>query len=79
MVTEERFAEMFREAVVEVMGEGPPDGVGMDTPLADLHMDSLSQVEVISRLESETGVRVPNDRLTGISTPRDLLAVLQAG
>lgn len=75
-VTEEKFEEAFRAKVLEVTGQEPPVDLGMDVPLTDLEMDSLSQTEVISHLEAELDVRIRNDQLGRIRTPRDLYLVL---
>ncbi len=45
----------------------------------DLGLDSLARVELILRLERDTGVSLPESALAAAETPRDLLRLLVAG
>ena len=41
-----------------------------DTPIADLGADSLDVVELLTKLEEEYGVYVPDEDITSLKTPR---------
>jgi 1-acyl-sn-glycerol-3-phosphate acyltransferase len=57
----------------------PGEGIGLDTRLeADLGLDSLGRSELLSRLEKGLGVDLPEGALLA-ATPRDLVALLNAG
>jgi acyl carrier protein len=42
------------------------------TPLADLHIDSLAFVDFLFKVEEEFGVRVPDSSVTDMKTVGDL-------
>lgn len=41
-----------------------------DTPIAELGADSLDVVELLTKLEEEYGVYVPDEDITSLKTPR---------
>jgi acyl carrier protein len=43
----------------------------------DLELDSLDAVDLLVRLEQETGVEIAEDELKGMKTVQDVLDVLQ--
>jgi acyl carrier protein len=45
--------------------------------LEDLDLDSLDAVDLVVRLEQETGVEIFEDELKGMETVQDVLNVLQ--
>jgi acyl carrier protein len=52
--------------------------VTLDSALdRDLGFDSLTLAELIQRLEREYGVRLPDELLSTVETPRDLLAAIE--
>jgi acyl carrier protein len=54
--------------------------VALDSSLErDLGLDSLARVELVLRLERETGISLPEQALATAETPRDLLRFLMAG
>lgn len=50
----------------------------LDTPLADLGYDSLSLVEIATRIHLEHGIHVPDEVATAMLTPRDFLDYVRA-
>ncbi len=44
-----------------------------DCALEDLGYDSLAVIETAAAIEQEFGVRIPDDRLPELTTPRSLL------
>lgn len=50
----------------------------LDTPLADLGMDSLDRFELLTVLEDKTGVRIPDDKADKIRTVNDVIETLRA-
>jgi acyl carrier protein len=69
--------------VQEVAREARPNVdayVALDSSLErDLGLDSLARVELVLRLERESGVSLPEQALATAETPRDLLRFLLAG
>lgn len=55
------------------------DGDILDTPFTDLGYDSLALMETASRIKEEFGVRISDEEIAVVETPRLLLeAVAQA-
>jgi act minimal PKS acyl carrier protein len=50
-----------------------------DTPFDDLGYDSLALLETAARIKQELGVHLPDDQITELKTPRDLLDAVNAG
>jgi acyl carrier protein len=44
----------------------------LQTPLAELHIDSLAFVDFLFKVEEEFGIRVPDSRVTDMKTVGDL-------
>lgn len=67
--------ELTRELVEEMEAEGAPSGgIDLDTSFAtDLGFDSLTQAELVRRLEDRFDVTLPERVLTDAESPRDLL------
>ncbi len=54
--------------------------VGMDTTLeGDLGLDSLSRVELLTRIEREFGASISDREMAEAETPRDILRALRSG
>jgi act minimal PKS acyl carrier protein len=50
----------------------------LDCELADLGCDSLALIETATRIKQEYGVVIPDDEVTEVRTPRELLAAVSA-
>jgi len=78
-------ASKLLEIVTRLANELHPSGahhrrVTLDSSLdRDIGLDSLARMELLSRLEKEYAVRLPEQVLVGAETPRDLLRHLEAG
>lgn len=63
-------------------GSGVPEGTDWsvpaveDTPFDDLGYDSLALLELTAQIHQRYGVRIPDDAVTEIKTPRLALAYL---
>jgi acyl carrier protein len=68
--------KLFKEAALEVSGRRLDD-LTLDTPLADLALDSVLVLEVVSHVEQSLGVRFEDEDLSRIQTMRDLGALIQ--
>ena len=49
------------------------DGMGIDTPITELGMDSLERVEIVAALEERFGGRFPEEILPGLVTARQVV------
>ena len=69
------------EAVFEqVRCVAPPDLVGdltLDTPLLEVGLDSLAQMDVVNRIETGYGVRFAEESLYDLETCRDLVVLIE--
>jgi 8-amino-7-oxononanoate synthase len=69
------------EAVFEqVRCVAPPDLVGdltLDTPLLEVGLDSLAQMDVVNRIETGFGVRFAEESLYDLETCRDLVELIE--
>ena len=63
--------ELFKQAALEVDNRKLPD-LGPDTVIAQLGMDSVAQMELVSWFEERLGARIPDEDLQNIRTVRDL-------
>jgi act minimal PKS acyl carrier protein len=61
--------------LIACSGESDADLGGdiLDVPFTDLGYDSLAMLESSVQIEKEFGVRVPEDRVAALETPRELL------
>ena len=70
--------------VAEIAGElraagDTPPPVGLDTDLGrDLGLDSLTRMELLSRLERAAGASLPDRVLAEVATPRELLRAFES-
>jgi act minimal PKS acyl carrier protein len=51
----------------------------MDRPLTALGYDSLALLQILAVVGQQTGVRLPEDILADLPTPRTLMALVNAG
>ena len=68
--------KLFQEAALEVSGR-KLDDLTLDTPLAELALDSVLVLEVVSHVETSLGIRFDDEDLSRIQTMRDLGALIQ--
>ncbi|HKA91680.1 MAG TPA: acyl carrier protein [Haliangiales bacterium] len=68
--------KLFQEAALEVSGR-KLDNLTLDTPLADLALDSVLVLEVVSHVEQRLSIRFDDEDLSRIQTMRDLGALIQ--
>ncbi|EFL03691.1 MULTISPECIES: acyl carrier protein [unclassified Streptomyces] len=53
-------------------------GQALDTSFTDLGYDSLTVYEIVTRIQDEHGVTVPDEELDLLDTPRALIAYVDA-
>ena len=68
--------KLFQEAAFEVSGR-KLEGLTMETTLAELALDSVIVLEVVSHVEQELGVRFEDEDLATLATMKDLKALIQ--
>jgi acyl carrier protein len=68
--------KLFQEAAFEVSGR-KLEGLTMETTLAELALDSVIVLEVVSHVEQELGVRFEDEDLATLSTMQDLKTLIQ--
>ncbi|WP_432570121.1 acyl carrier protein [Kineococcus sp. SYSU DK005] len=73
---DEKFLTRFAEITTEVTGAPAPADLSLDTKFADLDMDSLDQLELLTAFEEEVGRRVPAAALQKIEYVRDIRDVI---
>ena len=66
----------FRELASEI-AERDFSGIGEDTLIADLGLDSLSTLELVGCFERELDLYVPSEELADVTHVRDLLSLLR--
>ena len=67
--------KLFQEAAFEVSGR-KLEGLTMDTTLAELALDSVIVLELVSHVEQQMGVRFEDEDLATLSTMKDLKALI---
>jgi len=68
--------KLFQEAAFEVSGR-KLEGLTMETTLAELALDSVIVLEVVSHVEQELGVRFEDEDLATLATMKDLKVLIQ--
>lgn len=69
----------LRRILVVCAGEadsGQLDADIHDREFAELGYDSLALMETVARIEQEYGVRIPDERVAELTTPRDVLKLV---
>ncbi|MBV9446010.1 MAG: acyl carrier protein [Streptosporangiaceae bacterium] len=70
--------EDFRRILIACAGE--TDAIACDDfsdiPFEDLGYDSLALMESAARIEQEFGVKVPEEKMSELRTPRDAIELL---
>lgn len=74
--TRSQLLEMFRKTATEVV-EKDFHHVQESTVISELAIDSLGMLEIIGSLERELRIQIPDESLTGLTTLRDLLDVVE--
>ena len=67
----------FRSKAEEI-AEKSFTNVTEETVIANMGVDSLAMLELVGEMERELNVRIPDDRLVGIQTVRQLLDVIES-
>jgi len=68
--------ELFRKTAGEIVEREFPT-LTEDTKIAELGIDSLGMLEVISALERELTVQIPDEALAGLVTIRDFIDAVE--
>ncbi|GAA4827550.1 acyl carrier protein [Saccharopolyspora rosea] len=69
----------LRRILAECSGaeaEEHPGSDVLDTAFDDLGYDSLALIETGARIKQEYGITIPEDELTELRTPRDMLDIV---
>ena len=74
--TRDKLLTMFRETATEVV-EKDFHHVQESTVISELAIDSLGMLEIIGSLERQLRIQIPDESLTGLTTVRDLLDVVE--
>ena len=74
--TRDSLLTMFRETATEVV-EKDFNHVLETTVISELAIDSLGMLEIIGSLERQLRIQIPDEALTGLTTVRDLLDVVE--
>lgn len=75
-MTRPELVDVFRKMAGEI-AEKDFSSVAEDAKIAELGIDSLGMLEVVSAMERELGVQVPDEQLVGIQTVRQLLDLVE--
>lgn len=76
--TGDRILAIVTGFTAELRPQAPPPRISLDTDfIEELGLDSLAHFELISRIEREFGVALPESSLVEVETPRDLLRAVQ--
>ncbi|MFO0608531.1 MAG: acyl carrier protein [Polyangiales bacterium] len=63
------------QAVASVLDRSP-GAITEETPVSSLGLDSVGFIEVVADLERSLSIRIPDDKLTGIASVRDVCALV---
>jgi acyl carrier protein len=72
----EELLAMFRRMATEVV-EKDYGHVADTTTISELGIDSLGMLEIIGSMERELKIQIPDEQLSGISTVKDLIEVVE--
>lgn len=70
--------DLFRDLASEI-AEKDLSFVQEDNAIAELGIDSLAMLELVGTLERQLSVRVPDEKLVGLVTVRQLLDLVEGG
>ncbi len=76
-MTRQELIGLFRTMATEI-AEKDFSKVSEDAKIAELGIDSLGMLELVGRMEQELGVQIPDERLVGIQSVKQLLDLVQA-
>ncbi|MFJ9546940.1 acyl carrier protein [Streptomyces erythrochromogenes] len=71
-MTEQEFIAVLAPLMVEITGNAVSTD-DLDVTFADLEIDSLNQVEIISHVEDAFGCRLEDSTLRTVHSPRELM------
>ena len=74
--TREQLLMMFRETASEVVEKDFHHALEASA-ISELAIDSLGMLEIIGSLERQLRIQIPDESLTGLTTIRDLLDVVE--
>jgi act minimal PKS acyl carrier protein len=71
----------LRQILIECAGED--EGIDLsgdiqDTPFTELGYDSLALIETAARIEQRFGVKIPDERIAELETPRGVLELVNS-
>jgi acyl carrier protein len=72
----EELLAMFRRMATEVV-EKDYGFVADTTIISELGIDSLGMLEIIGSMERELKIQIPDEQLSGITTVKDLIEVVE--
>ncbi|MGW7259913.1 acyl carrier protein [Streptomyces sp. NPDC054834] len=75
-MTEQEFIAILNPLLEDITGDSLSED-NLDATFRDLGLDSLSQLEVISRIEESFDCQIDDSVLRSISSPRELMAAIQ--
>lgn len=74
----QRLIDLFRDLASEI-AEKDFSFVQEDNSIAELGIDYLAMLELVGTLERQLSVRVPDEKLVGLVTVRELLDLVEGG
>ncbi len=77
MSTSEEIVALFKKVAGELMGESY-DSMTLTSRIGEYGIDSTSVFEIVTRIEDELNVRIPEDTLIEMRTVEDLVKAVQA-
>ncbi len=66
-------------ALIAELQQIAPEGITLDTSFEDVQMDSLAALGLISELEDEFHLAIPDEELANIRLVRDVVENLERG
>ncbi|WP_052869149.1 acyl carrier protein [Streptomyces niger] len=75
-MTEQEFIDALSPLMEEITGTGIT-GDRLDDKFSDFDLDSLNQVEIISRIEDSFDCEIEDATLRSISSPRQLMEAVR--
>lgn len=72
---------MTKDAVIKLLAQEmnrPPQDITLQTKLTDLGVDSLKAIVILSVLEDQFKIEIPNEAMESINTVGDIVAKVDA-